>query len=73
MNSPYLCEKEIEKRNLLENKKKIIGNDKLKMGKPEINFISNYVYETISEPAANYKSFRTENREKWLQGKNFRL
>ena len=72
VSSPYLYERELEKQNMIENKTKVLGSEKLKMGKPEDNFISNYVYGTISEPAGNYQ-FRSDSKEKWMGGKNFRL
>lgn len=73
ISSPYLYERELEKQNLIENKTKVLGSEKFKMGKPENNYISNYVYETISEPAGNYQFRKAESKEKWMEGKNFRL
>jgi len=48
------------------------GGDKFDLGKPQTNFIPNYVNLALSEPPANHK-FRGETKEKWVSKQNFRL
>jgi len=49
-----------------------LGGEKFDLGKPDTNYIKNYVNLTLSEPPLNHK-FREESKEKWVSKRNFRL